>query len=125
LKNSKKLKHLENFKKMKKAGQHVPFLDNVPEVHPAHEWLMRSFAVLTGQRLHSDGRPMPIQVSELAAYADYVGIDDEADREDLLHVVTLLDTLVLEHIANERSEQARAEKRRQASQNLKKAGKRR
>lgn len=95
----------------------MPFLDNVPETHPRNEWLMIAFAALTGQRLHADGKPMPIQISELAAYADYVGIDDEADREDLLIVVTYLDTLVLNHTAETRVEQDRAEKRQQAKQN--------
>ena len=118
MKNAKKLKHLENFKKMKAGGQTVPFLENVPELHPQNEWLMNAFAALTGQRLHSDGRPLPIQISELAAYADYVGIDDEIDREDLLLVVTILDSLVLNYTASERKEQEAAERRRQAGKKL-------
>ena len=119
LKNWKKLQRLDQFRKMKDGGAHVPFLENEPRIDPQNTWLMMAFSALSGQRIHIDGRPVPIQISELSAYADYVGITDEADREDLLHVITKLDTLVPQHSSEARSAQMREEKRRQAAESRK------
>ena len=107
LRNWKKLQHLEVLMKQKEAGLSVPFLDNMPTVHPHNAWVMQGYTVLSTQRLKIDGRPQPIQISEIKAYADYVGMADEGDREDFLWLVLRMDATALDFADAEAARQSR------------------
>lgn len=97
LRNSDKLRHLENFKKKRDAGEKIPFLETVPEPLPVYYWIWEGFGVLAGQRMIGDnGNIQPIQISEIKAYAEYTGIEDEGDREDFLRVVLALDRVAID-----------------------------
>lgn len=114
LKNADKLKRLEQLKAMKEAGQDVPFLNYIPEVHPQHFWLWEGFLTLSSQRWHGhEGALQPIPVSEIKAYAEYQGMADEADREDFLFIVIQLDGILREHMA-EKTNRAREKQIAQA-----------
>lgn len=115
LKNYKMFGRLEQFKKMKEAGMSVPFLDDVPTVNPRFGWLMDSYHILAGQRQVTDQGLMPIPISEIAAYAKYVGITDEVDRLDLLHIITKLDAVALSYAAEARAEADRKSRRKAAA----------
>lgn len=89
----------------------IPFLDNMPTLDPHNTWLLRGYETLSSQRLKVDGRPQAIQVSEIAAYANYVGMADEADREDFLRIVLQLDKTALDFADDEaRKLQAKAQR---------------
>jgi len=118
LKNSKKFKHLEAFIKQKEAGLRVPFLDNVPEIHPHNRWIMRGYELLSSQRLKDQQRPQPIQISEIAAYVAFVGTMDEADREDFMRIVCKLDGITMDFVQS----QINAENRKQRTKSGKKGG---
>lgn len=107
LKNSDRLPHLERFQKLKDAGQDIPFLRNVPQLNPAYGWIWEGFGVLASQRMFGpDGTVQPIQISEIASYCAFAGIDDEADREDFLRIILALDGIALD-FARQKLEKAR------------------
>ena len=117
MKNSDKLKHLERFEEMKRRGQSVPFLEYVPEVDPYHYWVWKGFLTLTAQRWTGhEGTPQPIAVSEIKAYAEYVGMADESDREDFLDIILALDDIALsftrQKISQNREKQMKESKKK-------------
>jgi hypothetical protein len=125
LKNASKLKHLETLKKRKEAGEHIPFLDNEPELHPLHYWIWEGFGALARQRLHGHEQfPQPIQISEIAAYADYVGIVDEIDREDFMRCVCAMDEITLTY-AQKEVERGKKKQEREAKRKSPSSGRRR
>lgn len=83
----------------------------MPELDPHHQWVWQAFEVLSSRRIESESGPQPIQVSEIAAYVEYVGVADEADKEDLLFLIVKLDSLMCDYIKTER---ARARKKAEA-----------
>lgn len=102
LKNAPKLKHLEVLKKRQEAGENIPFLAEEPTLHPNHYWIWEGFGYLARQRLHGHEQfPQPIQISEIAAYADYAGIVDEIDREDFMRCVCAMDEITLQYAQKE------------------------
>ena len=120
LKNFKKFKHLDTLIAQKERGLDVPFLDNVPEIEPLNQWIMSAFNALSSQRTTSDAGPQPIQISEIRAYAEFTGLTDEDERDDLLQVVLALDKLTLEHSDGERRRQEATAARKRAVANKRK-----
>jgi hypothetical protein len=114
LKNFKKLKYLDSFLKRKESGEDIPFLRNVPSIDPDHAWIIQGYELLAGRRGTVEGVPQPIPVSEIAAYADYMGITDEIDREDFLLIVCRLDGLALDFAAEATAEARNKQRREQA-----------
>jgi hypothetical protein len=118
LKNANKLQRLDYFRRMKEAGQSVPFLDDEPELDPRHLWAWEGFITLIQQRATGhEGVPQPIPMSEIKAYVDYVGMADEADREDFLYLVLRLDSIALNYshdqIRKQREKAQKEAKRKQ------------
>lgn len=115
LKNHKKLRHLDSFLRQKAAGAEIPFLRDIPEVLPLNRWLLQGYEILSTRRLMIDGRPQPIPISEIAAYADYTAITDEADRDDFLKCVCQLDGIALDFANGVAKAQAQADRKAQAA----------
>lgn len=58
---------------------------------PGAEWLWEAYQILSERRRVTEQGPDPIQISEIAAYADFRGITAEYERELLLEVLCALD----------------------------------
>jgi len=73
---------------------------------------MFGFAALTRQRLVIDQREQPLQISEIAAYADYTGIHEEDDREDFMRIVLKLDDVAQRHFSAQQEKRIREQNRK-------------
>jgi len=62
---------------------------------PNAAWLYNAFEALSAKRLFIDGRPQPIQISEILAYAEFEEIDDKTMRDDLMYMVSAMDVKFL------------------------------
>jgi hypothetical protein len=71
-------------------------LDRIPRPEPAAEWLWQGYLVLAAKRFRFYKEPQPIQMTEIKAYADYLGIEDEFRRALLFHIVSVLDQVYLQ-----------------------------
>lgn len=109
LKLGNKRKHVDTLKKLQDSGVRVKSLEGDVDIHPSGEWLWRSFEELASKRIWDTVGPQPIQTSEINAYAEFHGIPHGVLREDLYHLVSLLDGLYIAHVRKDRKKQERKE----------------
>jgi len=64
----------------------------MPNVLPHAVYYWHAYQTLASRRLVIDGIPQAIQISEIAAYTDYLGIDDQPTRRAILRIVLALDS---------------------------------
>lgn len=102
MRNGNKASNRGWLEEIKAQGVNVPVLDDVPELLPDAKWLYTAFEMLSARRYHIDGRPQPIQISEIAAYAEFEEIHDKTMRDDLLHMVSVLDAIYITHFARKK-----------------------
>lgn len=86
------MKNLDWLKKLQASGARVPVLDEMPEILPHAQFYWQAYQTLSSRRLVVQGRPQPIQISEVLAYAQFIGVTDAYSRRDLLRLVVALDT---------------------------------
>ncbi len=65
-------------------------------------WVWEAFTTLGGSRQIGFNGPLPISMGEVLAYAEFRGIQDPDEREDLLHYVQYLDRLWMEDYSSKR-----------------------
>lgn len=88
---------------LKKEGVNVRSLDEAPVLLPSAAWLYSAFETLSAKRLFIDGRPQPIQISEILAYAEFEEITDKTMRDDLMYMVGVMDAKFLNFHLNKPS----------------------
>jgi hypothetical protein len=118
LKLGNKRKHVDKLQKLQDSGVRVKSLENDVPIHPAGEWLWRVWEELAAKRLWTEAGPVPIQTSEINAYAQYHDIPQGVLREDLYYIVSSLDMTYVAHIR----EQQERDRRKQAIKSKSKAG---
>lgn len=91
LAHDKQRKHLDWLKTIKNQGKRVPSLENVPEVEEFCKIFWDGFDFLSERRIQTEVGPQPIQISEILAYVEYVGIFDSDTRDSFLRIVQHLD----------------------------------
>ena len=70
----------------------------MPEVERLAYPFWKAFEVLSGKRIRNEVGPQAIQVTEIQAYLDLLGVVDYDDREDTLYYVTMLDSMFLKEV---------------------------
>lgn len=89
-------------------------LDDVPTLLPGTEWLWTAWTVLATRRIRHP-QPQPIQLSEINAYAQYLGLFGTSEHDLLIGVIGELDTY---YIATwEREAEVQRKKQAQAQRN--------
>jgi uncharacterized protein (DUF1015 family) len=78
----------------------------MPQLHLLSKMFWNAFQSLSGRRYVNEHGQQPIQISEIVAYADLLGITDPDDREDLLYHIEAMDRLYIAD-AYKRRESAR------------------
>lgn len=69
--------------------------------HSDCAWLWAAFGTLGARRLRIHGVPQPIPLTEIAAYANFMGYRDEVRQSLLFHIVLALDEVYLTHKQNQ------------------------
>ena len=116
--------------KLQESGVRVRALEDKVEIHPAGVWLWSAFEELATKRIWNEGGPLPIQTSEIYAYAKYNSIPPGVLREDLMYIVSLLDIQYITHVRAEterknRKEAVKAKARGRASRRPRRRARRR
>ena len=91
----------------------------MPQLYPLSKFFWTAFQTLSGRRQINEHGHQPIQVTEIVAYADLMGITDPDDREDLLYHIDALDRL---YIADAYKKRESARKKAQQKAKAKKSG---
>lgn len=79
------------------TGKTPPALLNRPVLKPHLAHLLEAFYELSSQRMIGEV-PQPIQISEILAYVDLLGVIEPEDRQQLLKAIRTLDAAYLEQI---------------------------
>ena len=94
-------------------------LDNIPKLIPGTQWLWTAWQDLASRRLRFP-QPQPVQITEINAYAQYLGIFGTSDHDLLLGVIAALDRFYIEtwerEAATARKKHEQAQKSRQRQQ---------
>ena len=86
--------NLSNLKKLKSQGIDVPSLDQAPVLLPEAEPYMAAYEILASRRPpHQPSGPVPIAMSEIWAYVQLNGMTDDAEIDDLVRFVVMLDCM--------------------------------
>jgi hypothetical protein len=89
-------------------------LDTIPRLLPGTEWLWTAWTALATRRIRHP-QPQPIQLSEINAYAEYLGVFGRSEHDLLIGVIGKLDGYYIEAWEQEaekhRKKQAMAQKR--------------
>lgn len=120
LRNEAKVRNLGWLKQIAKEGVKVATLDNMPVLLPYAVLFWDAFVFLSERRDWSEsGYPRYIPISEIAAFANYQGWDDEWEREQLLFHVATLDREYVSYkadIVRKKAEEAARKRRNQPQQ---------
>ena len=81
----------------KDTGETPKALKDRPTLRDDLAHLMESFFELSAQRLVGE-TAQPLQISEVLAYVELLGIDSPIERERLFTMVRKLDAVFLEHV---------------------------
>ncbi len=73
------------------TGRPVPALDSKPEVPEDLLWVWEAWWHLAGSRPSSGFGPLPIPISEILAYCEFLGFRSLDNRAFLLRIVRVLD----------------------------------
>jgi len=92
---------------------------DLPQLIPGTEWLWVAWQELASRRQRYP-QPQPIQITEINAYASYLGLFGSSDHDLLLGVIGALDKFYIEtwerEAANARKKQEQAQRSRQRQQ---------
>lgn len=113
MKNASKKQNLRWLQQISEEGINVPTLEKIPKLLAEAVWLWDAFEILSEKRIRNEIGPQPISMSDIRAYADYVEIADEVDREDFLHLITALDRVFISEVMKRKTERDERNKRRQ------------
>lgn len=83
---------------MRESGTRVKALENKPQLHDYLIWVWNAFHQLSSTR--NVGMAVgPIPWDSLDQFAQRHGIEDEDQFENFRHLITVMDSAYLEHIA--------------------------
>lgn len=82
-----------------KTGKTPKALKSRPELDLRQVYFYNAYQRVAGSRRASMAGALPIPISEIKAYAEYLHIDDVDLRELLLDRITFLDGVYLEQVA--------------------------
>lgn len=82
----------------------------MPEVESDLQFFVQAFTVLDRARGNNGFGELPITVSDMLAYCQMFGIDEQEDREEFLIIIMSMDAELLKY-RGEKAKQAAASKR--------------
>lgn len=88
-----------------------PILASRPALWADLVWIWEAYAHLSGSRQMGFAGPQPISMGEVLAYADFRGIADPDEREELLNHVQKLDQIFLADVAAKSKANSKAPKK--------------
>ncbi len=84
------------------TGHHHPAYLNKPALRDDCIKYLDAFRLLSASRLWSEVGPQPIQLSEIKAYMQLVGIKDKSTKLKYVRLIRSMDSVTLKHIHAER-----------------------
>lgn len=81
----------------KEQGAPLRVLKKLPSIPSGIAWAWEAYGLLSARRTYTNAGPQPIQISEMVALAEVLGLDD-SDRLDMMRYVTALDDLYVDHM---------------------------